>query len=484
MSKRVFVLMLDGADENTVGRLLREGRMPVLASIAARGTLRTMDTGAIPITPGVFSAMLTGMNAGRTGVLTFETPANGYRTRIATAIDLRGLGLHERLAAVSKRMISIAVPMTSPPTFTDKALIVAGWDAMPGSPICNDAAWSRRAADLGYRFEDEFETDQQIIAAATRRRFTLASEMLTSEPWDCFAMYFGFVDSLSHRLGFGNGQILSLLELVDTELANILPLIGDAEIIVCSDHGFGQYPQAFSVLQWLESEGYLALRSQVLRGSDAGGIPGIDVLDLESGAVDWANTRAFCYEATGNAGAIRINSKAMYPAGAVHPAESYTLAGEIIERLRDLRDALGNPVVTQAWRREELFWGARIQQLPEIVFHTNPSVLSFVGKRHRVNGGFELDAGFLHDGAFDGHLPEALWCSSFDVDGNLVVQDVAATIYALLGVPIPADVDGVNRSLFPSETTSAPAIESVPLAAYSADEEETVRKRLEALGYL
>ena len=63
---------------------------------------------------------------------------------------------------------------------------------------------------------------------------------------------------------------------------------------------------------------------------------------------------------------------------------------------------------------------------------------------------------------------------------------MAPTIYALLGVDIPSDVDGENRApvlahIAPAdEEHHEPDVES----PYSPEEEEIVRQRLEALGYL
>ena len=87
------------------------------------------------------------------------------------------------------------------------------------------------------------------------------------------------------------------------------------------------------------------------------------------------------------------------------------------------------------------------------------------------------------------------------VQGRL--EDVAPTVLALLGVPVPAELDGrpldllkgvdVEEGARPVPGTSAsdvrpgvdrPAVGSDPETGYTPEEEEEVRRRLEDLGYL
>jgi hypothetical protein len=76
------------------------------------------------------------------------------------------------------------------------------------------------------------------------------------------------------------------------------------------------------------------------------------------------------------------------------------------------------------------------------------------------------------------------------VNGRL--EDVAPTVLALLGAPIPAGMDGrplvvagteAKVAGFPADP-SGPAMAARDDSGYTAEEEEAVRRRLEALGYL
>ena len=322
---------------------------------------------------------------------------------------------------------------------------------------------------------------RKLRALVTRLRGLFGTRALLEDAqWDCAMLYLGFIDGLGHRLGFGNQHTQTLLERTDSELGALAADLPDGTaFIVCSDHGFGPFQRSFSVTQWLEERGYLTLRSRSFKSSEAGGVPGIEFMDLSDGVIDWSRTKAFCWDAVGRHAAIALNTRGQYPAGIVDPREAFELAGHIIDELRATIDPeVSQPIIIDARRREELFWGPFTGEFPEVFLETAPGATAYIAKRRRVNDGFEIEPGIVHSGQFNSHNDDGMWGSSFPIEGEqLRVEDLAATVYALLDLPLPVDCDGINRS--PSKT-----IVGAAAPAYSAEEEEIVRKRLEDLGYL
>lgn len=381
-------------------------------------------------------------------------------------------------------MLCVGAPMTSPPPPIARGVIIPGWDASPGRPMVSDPRYLALLDRVGYRIEDEFSHEVGVLANAMDARFSLMTELLQTHDWDCAMLYFGFIDGLGHRFGAGNDKTPQLLEHCDQRLGDLLQTVGDAAFIVCSDHGFGTFTRSFSVTQWLEANGYLTLRSRSFKSSNEGGVPGLEVMDLEDGVIDWDASSAFCWEGVGRHAAIALNVKGEYPRGCVSPRDAYALAGEIADRLRAQRDPKTRAkVVRDVKRREELFWGNHASEFPELFVELEFDTTAYVAKRKRVEGGFLLDDGIVHNGTFYSHFDDGIWGSSFAVASEqLKVEDLAPTVYALLDLPIPSDCDGENRSTRSAVLTSVAA--SAHESAYSSEEEEIVRKRLEDLGYL
>jgi predicted AlkP superfamily phosphohydrolase/phosphomutase len=480
MKPRVFILGLDGADESSVGVAMRSGKMPNLQRLV-RDRLLPLHSTPLPITPAAWTSAYTGYNPGKTGVLTFQRRvANTYRGRIVNSSDVGDMGFHTRLASAGKSVVSVGFPMMSPPPAVQGSVIVSGWDAAPSAPLCNSPRAQAIVERAGYRIDDEFSSEPNVLSASVATRFEIMRALLDGADWDCAMLYLGFIDGLGHRLGFGNSHTQMLLAHTDSELgAFATNLPENTAFIVCSDHGFGSFQRSFSVTQWLQEHGFLALRSHAFKSGEGGGIPGIEFMDLSDGVIDWSHTKAFCWDAVGRHAAIALNTRGQYPAGIVDPREAFALAGQIIEELRTTTDPAGSePIIADAQRREQLFWGPFTSEFPEVFLETAPGVTAYIAKRRRVNDGFEIEPGIVHSGQFNSHQDDGIWGSSFPVDAaRLRVEDLAPTVYSLLDLSVPADCDGVNRS--PSKT-----IVGATAPAYSAEEEEIVRKRLEDLGYL
>lgn len=478
MLQRLFWLGLDGADERTLGKMLAEGRLPQIAKRLKRSVFRLPST-IFPITPAAWTSAYTGMNPGKTGVLTWQRLAPDYRTHVVNAAPSLQRSLFTRLGANGKQFVSIGFPMSVPMPNADVALVFPGWDSPPGTPRCNDASWVDRLETLGYRTADEFEPDETVLAENIRAHFRLARAVTEERSWDCLGVYFAFIDTLGHRLGAGNERTLSLLEVVDSEVGAFLEeLPFDAQLLVNSDHGFGTFSRSFSVVQWLEQHDFLALRSRSVRRSSAR--RGLEMMDLRD-VIGWRATKAFCFDAVGSFAGIHLNVRGRFDDGSVEGRDAWDLAESI-------RTALSKePQVRRVLRREECCWGDALAELPELIVETNPDTVALVAKRILDGDTYRLERGFSHEGTFHSHMPDGMWGASFETHGEPRIEDVAPTIYALLDVAIPSYVDGVNRSpAVQRSVTDAGQISSIQpaQAAYSPEEEELVKQRLEALGYL
>jgi predicted AlkP superfamily phosphohydrolase/phosphomutase len=209
--------------------------------------------------------------------------------------------------------------------------------------------------------------------------------------------------------------------------------------------------------------------------------------------VDWCRTRAY---SIGNIGPIFINLQGREPHGVVAPGAEYELLlGELTDRLRGLHDVeSGEPITGRVYRREEVFEGDHLDQAPDLVFL--PDDLKYVGY------------GLLQ-------FPTNHWLSPSDrcgghrMEGILIMQgpgirvgqqlpsahivDLAPTLLAVLGVPVPTDMDGkvlanvFEQGMRESMQISYQAAQLAPADNtfdLSRQEESEILERLRGLGYV
>ena len=194
-----------------------------------------------------------------------------------------------------------------------------------------------------------------------------------------------------------------------------------------------------------------------------------------------------------------INVVGRQPEGCVQPGEEYeTLRTHILEEVRKLRDPqTGEPIVLEAYRREELYSGERLETAPDLILVTQDcykggtSIDGLISEVpldviSKLSGVHRMDGIILAQGP---HIR-----SNVRIEGAGII-DVAPTILYTLGMPIPSDMDGKPLvQLFEDSYTQQSAasytderkFEDVASDeyGYSEEEEESVRLKLEALGYL
>ena len=194
-----------------------------------------------------------------------------------------------------------------------------------------------------------------------------------------------------------------------------------------------------------------------------------------------------------------INVVGRQPEGCVQPGEEYeALRTRILEEVRNLREPqTGEPIVLEAYRREELYHGERLEIAPDLILVTKDSYKGGISIDELISDVpldvlSKLSGVHRMDGIIIAQGPHI--CRNMRVEGAGII-DVAPTVLYTLGMPIPSDMDGKPLMSFFEETytqqteasyTDERKIEDVASDeyGYSEEEEESVRLKLEALGYL
>ena len=289
----VIFVGLDGADWELLDDYLREGRLPTLAGLVREGRHGVLETEHPPLSPLLWTTMMTGVSPLEHRILDFTrfAPGTGRREPItsderrAPAIwnmtQARGLraavfGIWATYPAeeidgllVSDRLFSFQQPETAPPpgivwpsrreAWAREALArteaETGYQALQAYLPWLDEAEYQIRADPENPFAHPVSALRRIlIETAVYHR--LATESIEAERPDLAIVYFQGTDAIGHVFApfapprqapisaedFGRySQVPALyFEEIDRKLADYRRLAGSlgASILIASDHGF------------------------------------------------------------------------------------------------------------------------------------------------------------------------------------------------------------------------------------------------------
>lgn len=387
------------------------------------------------------------------------------------------------------------------------------------------------------------------IEEMMRQRSAAVKYLAHTRDWDLLSVVYGAGDRVSHKfwkymdqehptLQAGKGGVIPrVYSLLDEEVGELVSELADERtlVLLVSDHGFGPLKKAFFLNQWLSEHGYLAFKEREVRDwgtrlhgwVNAGlrqavhwldrpwmgaakraafdllpGLKGRMHSSMAYAKVDWMRTRAY---GSGTMGNIYLNVRGREPQGIVEQGEEYeVLRSHLIEELKSLRDPdTGAPVFEEVYRREDIYHGPYLELAPDVVGLLDPTY-HIAAVDWRPAGGdviTSLEDQLLFVGDLTGQhdMDGILIAYGSNVRRGAVVEgagiiDIAPTILAVLGEPIPEEMDGsVVNELFIEEiatistiagTGDEPSSQADAGDGYSDEEAEEVAARLRGLGYI
>lgn len=357
--------------------------------------------------------------------------------------------------------------------------------------------------------------------------------------WDFFMLVFRSLDAVQHCFWkymdsthpqydttltpkYGH-VILECYQRVDDVVGRILDTLSDDDLLlVMSDHGFGsKHPANNQLNQWLAAKGLLKYVEQetdtplskiyhfverkTSRSTKERLVKYFPMLRdrihtrLCFGGIDWSATKAYSDSLFPN---VWVNLKGREPQGTVEPGQEYE---ELVEYLRkkllEVRDVISNEkIVADVFEKTQIYWGENVQKAPDILVRWREdipisgimidsaeqeiSVPPMPGEDFRViSGDHRFHGIFLAHG---NNVRERIRLE------EPCIMDLAPTILYSMNLPIPEDMDGkVLQEIFQEQTHREPLYKKAAVLAfsadeesYSSDEEDSIRERLKALGYL
>jgi predicted AlkP superfamily phosphohydrolase/phosphomutase len=411
-STKILIIGLDGVGLDLVNQFAREGCVPHLAALMAKGIRSSLASTTPPMTLPAWTSFMTGAAPSSHGLPDF-TIRSGYRVRFAGAASRRLPTLFSHLESCGLTASAAWFPATYPPLRL-RGYNISGWDSPVTArgdrsfvypPDLHDKLVKKFGGDhLDFDTIDEFREDgdwyvrtAEALPKRIYRRAEMAEWLLKNKPTDIAAFYFGEADTAAHHFWAFHDpnsprrppafepQLVNTLKSVYSALDDAVGRLveaADAEaVVVLSDHGSGGTSDiAVHLNRMLESAGLLVfkrrnrspVKTETLRSLApgmippkwrrtlfriAGGVaPALAESHLRFSGIDWKNTVAFSEELTYSP-SVWFNQVGREPKGFLPYRNRENAALAVEKAAMALTSPDGYPLVKRVIRREDLHRG-------------------------------------------------------------------------------------------------------------------------------
>ncbi len=551
MGNRVIVLGIDGATFDLLLPWAEKGKLPNLQRALQQGSYGVLHSTIPPYSAQAWVSMMTGRQPSKHGVVDFfeRQPGRQQHAFISSAL-IEGETLWDALGRHGKRVGVVNVPLTYPPLPVN-GYMVSGFMTPRGR---DDYTYPAELRDEILAVTGQYDPDPWDLLspdqdlASIQRWMGIAEQaaryLHDKHPVDIYISVIQALDHLQHHFwddladekvrGEVDGTVQAKLQGFYTAMDEAIGvrlqwLDDDTTLFLASDHGFQPVNSWFHVNRWLAEQGFLRFAT-----ADAGGfrrafthlgwsretlkqwVRRLDPLGLRrvlgrftraaiadklddtlSLPIDWAHTVAYSGSRTSEG--IYINVKGRELGGVVEPGQEYEeIRASIMDALSTLVDPrTGQPAVSGVYRREDLYAGPYVEQMPDILFALDDKPY-LVSESTVAKAVFTP---FTEDGVTGRHHSRGLFAAMGPhirrgVTAQASIVDIAPTILYALDLPVPRDMDGrVLEEVFTAQYRAAhplryeDAKSSAPgsgeeAQGYSEEEEQEMLRRLRGLGYI
>jgi predicted AlkP superfamily phosphohydrolase/phosphomutase len=456
--RKVMIVGLDCAEPSLVLERWRD-ELPTLAGLMDRGAYGRLTSVIPPITVPAWSCMMASLTPGDLGVYGFRNRADHtYEGAfVANATAITAPRLWDLLTRAGAPSIVLGVPGTFPPRPLNGVMVSCFLTPSTESRFTYPPGLKREVEEVvgeylfdctNFRTDDKDDLLRQVYEM-TDKRFALADHLLSTRPWQLFAMvemgpdrmhhgFWKYMDAEHRSHEPGNPYADAILDYhrhVDGLIEGLLRHADDDTVVlVVSDHGAKRLDGGIRVNEWLRREGLLHTLAEpdgVCSPRDAG--------------IDWSRTTA--WGEGGYYARVFLNVQGREPEGVV-PADAYEqVRDDMARRLAAIPDDQGRPLGTSVYKPEEVY--------PEVNGVAPDLIVIFGDLLWRSVGTIGGDEGihtFENDTGPDdaNHAQDGLYIAAGPgigargrTDAHLL--DIAPTVLDLLGLERPDGMRG--RSL-------------------------------------
>jgi len=425
---RAVVLAIDGTPYSLLRQLMEEGVMPTYQRLTGDGTFTRMYSTQPTVSSG-------------TNIFGFtDLFPNSYQLDIPDSTRIKSKLIWEHLTDLGKRSVTMGVPISYPTRPIDGVMVGCFL-----SPKLEKAVHPPEYLELLKRLDYRLDTDAwlaredlakfwlELNVVFDRRRETML-HFMDHERWDVLMVHFMETDRMMHfmidqfvkgeepwagRFREFFGRVDELIGAIEMRLKE-----GD-ELVILSDHGFTPLKYEVYPNRVLYEEGLLKFRSW----------PPKSIMDIAEGS------RAFIMDP----GRLYVNVQGKFPMGTVPPESRARVADEVAELLVEklVDPETGERMVANVHRRDELYSGPHVERGPDIVLEPKWGYdLKGAVNKESLTGRTALCGMHTYE---DAHLyvrSRQLGMPGSGPEGAPAIQDVAPTIMAMLGLPVPGEMTG------------------------------------------
>lgn len=541
MRRKVVVIGIDGTSYDLLIKMIKAEKLPTFERILREGVSGTLTSVIPPTSAAAWSSAYTGNNPGKTGVYSFQRKKkNEYQFIVNNSDQRAGRDVWEVASSFGKRCLIVGMPFIFPPRPVNGVLI-GGFFSLDLEPSIYPPSIREEIIDkLNYRVLRNDCKAQSEFEASIENRFQVANYLRERYDWDLLMIGFEQMEVACHNVWKTN-IVPKLYELLDGQLACFLKQIPEsATVLIHSDHGHIHYSKVFNLNNWLIYNRYLFLKKNVeiqrkrltnivrcifiekwdkYKDSARGAArvilsPLISFLerkrDGKLGSVhldeifDLTNSYAFARpENSANFGMIYLNVKGRERQGIIDGKQEYkSLCNEISRKLLDLRDPItGRRVIRRVWRKKELYHGPYCDEMFDLIFEAERGYFVNSLKKGIVDFADRNLSKIVYRGDLSHHeLHGVILGFGHGIRRaekvNTRITNIMPTILYAIGLPIPKGLDGhVIEEMFNENYLSSNPVkytdidlgnhkDDVEQRGYSMTEQEKIRERLKALGYI
>lgn len=522
--KRFLIIGLDGFTWKLATPFIKDGTMPFLGELVKKGCHGNLHSAMPYETAPSWASFQTGCEPGKTGIFSFHTYNRAKnQIHLNSYFDIKPPTIWEIADKAGKKVVSINMPVTSPPPKLENGIIIPGLLCPGLSPETTHPSETYRkyiesVENYTVVHKDPEDTDEEFIANSiktVKSRRQVALEIMRDVDWDIFSVQMQSTDAFQHRFwclldpdkvpedSTLKKQALEFYRQCDEVIKKLVEAAGEnTTTTIVSDHGFCSGKTTVGLNVWLRQNGYLKLLTPNLTTWDKikRSCPPLKTLANIIGPilkrrpvrdgdelycktivshlrkiVDFDSTSALCL--SGISGILYVKAQG---------DDKRKIVEEITAGLIEQFGPDSNsPVIEKILPAGDVYSkGDNPDIMPDAVVY-------FVeGVEHRIN---PMGDEVVFDKPLDGtHAKEGVFVASgneikhMQMDCDII--DIVPTILAWIGVAVPSHIDGkVLKDIFTVEVDDLRedmASDSKGKAKYSDAEQSAVEKQLKDLGYL